>query len=59
MSSDTPLKRFLTRMLTSLAAIAAVSAIFGVKAYEIEQRRDAAKPAVAMTTTAGPADAVQ
>lgn len=56
MASDSPLKRFLARTLTSLAAIAAVSAIFGVKAYEIDQRREAAAPAMAMAPPAAPAD---
>ena len=48
MSNATPLTNPLRRILTSLAAIAAVSVIFGAKALESQRAVDAT-PQVAMT----------
>lgn len=48
MSNATAPAKLLPRMLTSLAAIAAVSAIFGVKAFE-SQRDGVSAQHVAMT----------
>jgi hypothetical protein len=49
MSSPSPRSRYLRRALSSLVAIAAVSVIFGAKAFESQQAVNSASPPLALT----------
>ena len=59
MTSKSAFKPLLSRTLTSLAAIIAVSAIFGAKALEAERRHDGEKAALSLTPAADRADAAR
>ncbi|NOX94643.1 MAG: hypothetical protein GXP04_05965 [Alphaproteobacteria bacterium] len=44
MNSSAPISKYLRRALSSLVAIAAVSVIFGAKAFESQQAASASAP---------------